>query len=90
MADESQGVGPSGNIAENYDERDDKQYQNQILFHDLSEFQNKMVRILLYGGLETAGKLVEFDEATNCILEGENGESRIVLGHSILGICLSE
>lgn len=64
--------------------------EHQAIFNDISRFKDKYVTLLLYGGLEASGKLVDYDEAINCTLIGSEGISTIVLGRSVLGICMKD
>jgi len=64
------------------------------LFSDLKRFKNCKITVFLYGGGSVYGKLIEYDEVANCIVEAEDSSSSsktatvVVLGRSITMICM--
>ena len=59
----------------------------KTLFYNLESYLNTEIICFLSNGNSIYGKLITYDEATNCILNVNNTKNILVLGKSIIMIC---
>ena len=59
----------------------------KTLFYNLESYLNTEIIRFLSNGKSIYGKLITYDEATNCILNVNNTKNILVLGKSIIMIC---
>lgn len=59
----------------------------KTLFYNLESYLNTEIICFLSNGKNIYGKLIAYDEATNCILNIDNIKNTLVLGKSIIMIC---
>jgi small nuclear ribonucleoprotein (snRNP)-like protein len=75
--------------SENNVEREEKS-KKRSLFNDLRRFKKHNVSILTYGGDMIQGKLIGYDEVSNCILETAQNNKIVVFGKLISMVCDGE
>ena len=86
MKDDWEGMPLEDDAIEDKDEKSKK----RTLFNDLRRFKKHTVSIISYGGEVIKGKLIGYDEVSNCIIETEEKNKIVVFGKLISMVCDGE